>query len=318
MKSKYFSVAIVGAGNIGIRHLQGLSQSCYSLKIYVVDPNKSSLNKARQHFIDSNCKSEKIPLYIDNISKLPNEIDLIIMATTADVRFMVTEELLKKKIKYLIFEKIVFQRPKDFDFIQFLLKQKKVKAWVNCTRRAYPIYKQIKNEYVGGKLFLSFNGNNWGMACNSIHMIDLLVFFSGQTYVKIDTNELENIIYFSKRNESFKEIKGTLKVETRKGHKLHLIDNPVYKGDPEIKILFNDFQHKIIEQKSILIKKKSDRVIYKKMLIIGKIVDQIFEGGDCDLSPYDECSVYHILMLNAFNTHFSNIFGKNITRCPIT
>ena len=83
-------------------------------------------------------------------------------------------------------------------------------------------------------------------------MMDLLVFFSGQAGLKINTIGLENIIYQSKRGERFKEIKGILKVETNHGHKLQLIDKKEHKDD-QIKILFNDLQYKIVEKKSILI-----------------------------------------------------------------
>ena len=97
MKDKNYSVAIIGAGNIGIRHLQGLSQSRNFLKIYVVDTNQSSLDRAKKHYLEFARESKMIPSYISDITLLPKEIELVIISTNADVRRVVAENILRKK-----------------------------------------------------------------------------------------------------------------------------------------------------------------------------------------------------------------------------
>ena len=45
-----YNVAIVGAGQLGSRHLQGLSKVNININISVVDPKKHSLQLARSRF----------------------------------------------------------------------------------------------------------------------------------------------------------------------------------------------------------------------------------------------------------------------------
>ena len=43
---KEYDVLIIGAGNLGSRYIQGLSNSCNKLNIHIVDPSSEALNKA--------------------------------------------------------------------------------------------------------------------------------------------------------------------------------------------------------------------------------------------------------------------------------
>ena len=145
-----------------------------------------------------------------------------------------------------------------------------------------------------------------------------------KTDIKIDTNELENIIFDSKRN-GFNEFKGKLKIHTRRGDTLALIDKVKYDDSHTISISNGNIQYNIFEREGLVVKHISENEIQEDNLKIqfqseltGSIVDQIIDTGKSDLTTYDECMRYHIPMLDAFNNHISKATGKAIRICPIT
>jgi hypothetical protein len=320
-----YNIAIIGAGQLGSRHLQGLAKSSKQFHIYVVDPKRDALVLAKQRFEEVSKLSKNIISFYQSINDLTDNIDLTIIATTANVRRGIIESLLDKcSIKYLILEKVVFQKSEDFKPIQNLLLEKGVKTWMNCIRRSFSFYKKIKNELGSDKLAIEVKGNNWGLACNGIHMIDLLVFLTEKMDIKINTNELENIIVDSKRN-GFKELKGTLKIYTSRGDTLVLNDRDKYAENFEISISNDSMQFNIFENDGLVIRHISNNKTREEKISIpfqsdltGSVVDQILDTGESDLTQYEECMQYHIPMLNAFNNHISKLTGQTVTICPIT
>ena len=85
---KKFNLAIIGSGNIGSRHLQGLSKSKYKSIIHVIDPSLHSLEISRKRI--SNLKIQatlisrpglitpkKLPCRVESIQKKANDIAII-------------------------------------------------------------------------------------------------------------------------------------------------------------------------------------------------------------------------------------------------
>src|SRR3990167_7964952 len=101
-----FNVYIIGAGQIGSRHLQALKKVRISLNITVIDPSEQSLSTARKRY-------EETPAGIcshtlNYLRKIPGgqNINLAIIATTSNIRAKVIRDILKKnQISYFILEK---------------------------------------------------------------------------------------------------------------------------------------------------------------------------------------------------------------------
>ena len=67
------------------------------------------------------------------------------MATTSKNRLLYLKKLINLKIiKNLIIEKVAFQNLKDFKEAEEILDSKKILTYVNCPRRSYKIYRNIK------------------------------------------------------------------------------------------------------------------------------------------------------------------------------
>lgn len=324
-KKLIYNVAIIGAGQLGSRHLQGLAKSTKKLQVYVVDPDEEALSVAELRYQEAAdlTRTNNIS-YHQDIIELSAALDLVIIATTANVRRAVIESLLEQKtVKYLILEKVVFQNSNDFLPIQALFNKVGTRAWVNCTRRSYLLYKRLKKAINGQIVKITIKGCNWGMACNGIHMIDLLIFLTGQTDIKFDVEHLDNNIYPSKR-EGYKELRGKLIISTGRGDILEMFDRNSFGDDPEINIATNRIKFIINESKGLMVHQsdmgtqENDITIPFQSELTGQLSDQIIDTGQSDLTPYTECMQYHIPMLDALNEQFSKVKREVIQICPIT
>ena len=325
MKKNMFQVAIIGSGQLGSRHLQGLALSKNRLKIYVVDPDENSLRVAKDRFheIQSTSFWQDVE-YILDMESLPKELDLVIIATTANIRRKVIESLLGIcMVRYIVFEKVVFQKSEDFPAVKSLLDQSGTKAWVNCPRRSYPFYAEIKDELPGGAIKISLTGKNWGMACNSLHFIDLLAFLSGETTFSFNTSQLDNIVYPSKRL-GFSELRGRLIVNSKQGDILELVDDDSSFDSPLIVISTQTGTYKIDETNALIQKKEGDlakdysiKLPFQSQLT-GLLADDILNKGKSDLVSFEDCMKYHIPTLDALNAHFSKVLNQKVIECPIT
>ena len=324
-----YQLAIIGAGGIGNRHFQGIIKtSTKPMDIFIVDPDKVALKNIADNYSKiTHNKNIKSLTYLENIDELPIELNLVIIATTADVRYGLILTLLKHTfVNYLIIEKIVFQKVDYFDSISNLLTKNKIKAWVNCPRRIFPFYKYIKKIIKGNKLSLKFIGKNWGLCCNSIHFIDLFTFLTDSDSISINYDQLDKFIYSSKRN-GFIELRGKLRVNTSQGDYMELIDTDnLDHAFSIIKIESDDILFEITESKKHLlyingkidtVQKKQIKIPYQSDLT-GKIVNQILTKGESDLISLEESSNIHKPLLNAFNNHLFEVTGKKYDRCPIT
>jgi len=324
---KIYNIAIIGAGQLGSRHLQGLSISKHKYNVYIVDTSAKSLNvaEARANEVDQGFINQIF--FCNSIIKLPESLDLVIVATLANVRRTVVENLVAEKIvKNLILEKIVFQNPHDFQTVESLIIKNMINVWVNCPRRSFPVYKKIKTLLKGSSpIKIIVTGYNWGMACNSIHFIDLLYFLgNGCKNYFYNIENLQKTIIESKRS-GYQEMYGLLSLESESGNKLTLIDKIEHKETPLIvQIMFNKTTIEIDETMQKMKIVNNEHVNEEKIEIpfqsnmTGQIVDQILTTGESEITSFAECIKYHVPMLKAFNKHFSVVLNNNIEECPIT
>ena len=127
------NVCLIGCGGVGKRHLEAMLKVKHDINIEVVEPN-----------IEDTLVNQNIN-YFTKIEEVSDNIDICVIATTANVRKKVILELVSKKnVKFIILEKVVFQNESDFDEIIQLFREKNIKSWVNCHLRAQPIYKELK------------------------------------------------------------------------------------------------------------------------------------------------------------------------------
>lgn len=322
-------IAVIGAGQIGSRHLQALGEIDIPISIEVVNPNTGALLMAEERF-------EEVPFnknissisYFDDLNELSPQIDLCIIATKADVRADVIKELsAHKRIRYLILEKVLFQNIKDFDLVSEILKSAEIHTWVNCPRRTYPIYKWIKGFFQPGeKISVRVEAQDMGLCCNSIHFIDLLSFITGLTDIEIDITGIEKTVFESKR-KGFIEFYGILQGAQSNGS--NIIVTSRNKMPSLIKIMIFGERVKVFinetEGTADISKKEDDwkweKIQFKEPLqseLTQLVAKDILENGKCDLTDFDDSCLLHKPLLSSFITHLELIKGERVDYCPIT
>ena len=324
-----YNLLIIGAGQLGSRHLQSLAKLTVPVSIEVVDPGPRQLSLSMQRF-------EEIPEH-KNISHIAyhtalqdarSDIDLCIIATTADVRSEITKQLIDtRNVKNIIFEKILFQSLVEYDEIERLLIDKGINAWVNCPRRMYPFYQQLKPSFQPGeKIFYHVSGGAWGLACNAIHFVDHMSFFNGEMDYSADIKGLDNDVLDSKR-KGFIELGGVLEMTFSNKSKVILHSNTNANVSDVISI-FGETSHVVVFEPSgkAFISDSSThmnwqehefRVPYQSELTSVAVTD-ILLNGCSDLTRFGDSAKLHRPLIQAINAHIEVVTGCNHYKCPIT
>lgn len=306
------SICIIGAGQIGSRHLQSLKAVKVPLEIIVVDQSENSLNTAKERYLSMNTSGGNHVLHYQN--KMPEHLifDIVIIATTSSSRAGLTRELLKKnKVKYLILEKILFQKKNDYAEIEKLLAQHKIKTWINCPMRMMPFYVDLKKEFDGKKITYILYGNQSGMATDLIHHIDFISFLTGSINLDIDVRLLDKKLKDSKR-KGYLEITGSLSIFFKKGSQL--IVRCDHNGQsPKIIEIFDDKKRYTIfesEGKALISKAPDWRINELKFnlpyqsQLTTVLVENLLSKGKCNLPTYKESTKLHLQMFEPIRKYF--------------
>jgi predicted dehydrogenase len=125
--------AVIGAGQLGSRHLQALGRVGGRNDIFIVDPNADSRRVARERFNEFNPGFLGKLYELESLLELPAELDVAIVATTSNVRLAVLATLMKSsKVRYLLLEKVLFQDLAQYQQAAELLQMQIGRVWVNC------------------------------------------------------------------------------------------------------------------------------------------------------------------------------------------
>ena len=182
-------IAIIGAGQLGSRHIQGALKVNSNIHIEVVEPSETSISLSKKRNQEVNTRN-KIT-YHQNIKCLNGKYEVVIISTNSDVRLGVIKALFNEvEIKNLILEKVVFQSIEEFNHLDELLKSSATSVYVNHPRRMYDFYKKLKEELKENQETVShihISGNDWGLACNGLHFIDLSAYL-----MESEPNEISN------------------------------------------------------------------------------------------------------------------------------
>lgn len=321
-----FKIAIIGAGQLGSRHLQGVKTTDLELSIEVVDSSNHSMKIAESRYneIVENSYSKKI-CFLSSIDELSEELDLVIIATSSAPRFAITNELIQKKnVRNILFEKVLFQKEDDFYEVKKLLKENNIRSWINCPRRIYDFYNTIKKELSkNDNIIFTVVGGEWGLGSNSIHMIDIIAYLTGQTNYTLLTKGLNKKIYPSKRS-GYVEFCGILSGTTEKGDIFNFISQENSSTTPLLSIVTHNKKFIIDEVNGFMDTFNDNRWDIQKIQVpyqsqlTGKVIENILSSKDPNLTTYDESMKLHLPFISSLLDFYNMITGDNSKNCPIT
>ena len=322
--------AIIGAGQIGSRHLQALCQFEKPIRVDLVDPSDESLQTAQSRFeeVISSGKPDTELYCHHSLGDLPDTLEIVIVATSSVIREKIIRDVIQKRsVKNLILEKVLFQRKIQYVEIDNLLKEFSIPTWVNCWMRTADLFKQIKSALNSKDLIqMKVAGSQWGMGTNSVHFMDLLFFFAECSDFKFTEVHLEDKVPDSKR-EGFKEFLGHLKGMNSRGDSLELIcrdkgNGPItidIQNGPEKFTLTTNFVNHFEFISSNELASRIGKVSLPYQSEMTHLwVNDILTKGSCDLPTYADSMNLHLELIRVFTDHLQKISGKEIDVCPIT
>lgn len=322
-----FKIALIGCGNLGSRHLQALKKTSRDIEITICEPSMISREIAQQRYdeVADNPLIQKFKL-IDNYEHIEKDTDLVIVATGSAERFGIVRWVVSNvSLKYMILEKVVFQSRIEFESFAELLEDKAIKVWVNCPRRMFSYYKGLRCELLkSGRVDMRITGSDWGMGCNSIHMLDIYQYLTDCSKYEWNNEGVDQLLGDSKR-KGYKEFYGNMTITTDKGN-LSISCDKGGMNPSEIIIRYEDMLIKIDEtnkkavyydQNDTYIREENIDFLFQSSLT-NIVVEDLIDTGTCDLTSYELSMKLHLVIIECFLDHMNKYFGGEYTRCPIT
>ena len=257
---------------------------------------------------------------LDSLDKLPKQIDIAIVATNADVRPQVVKQITAKcDVQFWILEKILAQSVTALDDLCTLM-QNSTGAWVNIPRRMMIWHQQIREKLQSDiPLHITVSGSLWGLACNGIHYLDLVSWWTDEKLRKIDTSKLDSKWIESKR-KGFFEITGKITANYSGGTRLTLESK--LEGPPfTIKVEGQNNILEIAEAKGVASGLDGVMITGKNEMqskITSKLVDDILAGKNCELPKLSDSVEMHRIFLRSLLEHWNNVNSRNDETLPIT
>ena len=328
---KQSCIAIVGAGQIGSRHLQALCHLKNPTRIDLVDPSDESLQTARGRYEYEEVKSsgkQDTELWCHNsLDDLPDTLDLVIVATNSIVREKVIRDVIEKRlVKNLILEKILFQRIEQYIEVNNFLEESSIPTWVSCWMRTTDLFKQIKSALnLNNAVHIKVEGSQWRMGTNSIHFMDLFSYFTEYNDFKFTDIQLSNELADS-RHKGCKEFLGQMIGQNSRGDTLNLICRGPEDEPPIVEIVNTPDRYKVIgltgkvgfESSNDLANRTGETTLPYQSQLTHLWADDILSRGTCDLPTYAESMPLHLELIRVFTDHLEKITGGGADVCPIT
>lgn len=321
MKPTAAAILIAGAGRLGSRYLQGLAKCRIPLRIYVQHTLKESLSRAEQRWNEAlGPETYHDVSFHTSFESLPWQLDIAIVATTADIRPQVVGEIANHAtVKYWVLEKVLAQSESGLDEIMSYIAGGS-NAWVNTPRRMMPWHQQIKSHLgLNHPMTMKVEGGLWGMACNAIHFLDLFAWWTDETLQDVYTGSLNSHWFKSKRQDSC-EVSGTLESRFSGGSRVLLTSregknfSPLEVSDGHLLWLIKETEGSAMRSDGVEIPGR----ITPQSEMSNSLVESILERGCCDLPTLEESSVLHRVFIRSMLEHWKRAGNDTATFLPIT
>ena len=213
------NILLIGLGNIGKRHLEGVLKINKRLNIYIFDIKKTitknlakKINKKKFHKVFS--------LRNLNEANKIKSYKLIILSTTANSRADILNKI-KFKSKYWLIEKPLAQSLPELNKIYKIFKNNKL-CYVNLARENFKVYNFIKNKFKKrDSIDMIVKGSNWNLVSNSFHFIRLFEWINNSKISKIKSNEIKG--WFRSKRKGYWEADGKIICKLKNGAVCRLI-----------------------------------------------------------------------------------------------
>jgi len=323
------NVWVIGAGQLGSRHLQALKKINHPLCIEVIDPNPDHLHVARARYdeIESGGCPHSILFREEMEFSSDTQLDLVIVATNSNVRRSVVEKVLNAAdVKSMVLEKLLFQYSRDYYDMKELIQKAGSDVRVNCSMRVMPFYQALKTTYHGQPIFYRVSISNYGLITNLIHYLDHIAFLTGCSDFKLDTGLLCTDPIDSKR-PGFLELNGQVSATFSDGS--FGVFSCCSSGNRPVllQIENSEARHMVQEIQEVAWTSRAEHDWkWEKHKIITPyqsemtqwIAEQLLFGKPCSLVKYEESMNIHLQLLEPLREHLNVTASIPFNHYPFT
>lgn len=321
-------ILLIGAGNLGKRHLQSLKSSQFDLEIMVVEPSAAAADAAQEAY-ESTVRTggTKTLEFSESMSELDFQPDVAIIATPATGRLELLGLAIGLGARLVVLEKVAFNSATDIQSAVELVETSGANIWINCPRRLNPLYQELRSKLADAKISkLEVTGANYGLACNFVHFVDLFSFLLGEHDYNVSLAGIDTVEQ-SKRN-SYVEFGGSVRGEFSSGTPFSLT---CVRDDSRISVKVSIET----DRGSVVINEVGGEISYIngegeveysqpyfqpfQSQLTGPLVDDLLATGACGLTAFHESMALHMPFIRAAYDIYAAEFGSNSKEMvPIT
>lgn len=201
-------IAVVGTGNLGQRHVEGIAKSSSVKVIHIVDPLARNREKASAFVANTDIE---ISLH-KTVESLPKKLDLAVIATNANERLFVVKAILNNiSVSNLILEKLVFNKTEEFKILDEYIFNLSLNIFVNFPRRMVKFYQHMEFILRDEKnITFSVYGGDWGLASNVVHFLDLFQYLANAS--KKVENSIIDLFPINSKRAGYQEFIGKIEL----------------------------------------------------------------------------------------------------------
>lgn len=316
-------ILLVGCGNIGRRHLEGIMKYSEKKFIHIVEPNIKSKNLAKKYLKESIMnKSNYVAYWYDSIEELNQISDFVIIATNSVGRVDIINQLLEQGHRKFLIEKMVCQSNSEYLSLISKLKIFNAMAWVNTNRRYFKVYQKIKAIFANEpSIDFTVFSTSLGLGTNTIHYVDLFNWITNQKSSRLNGSMLSKKLLPNKRGKNYYEFSGIVLGKNKKGT-ISIISNDNNEKNIFLKISSKNYSIMLDEINGIfynLQTKKNSHFEYEHVSKLTPIIiSDILKNNTCTLPSVVDMYDTHQELFKIFNLHLKKVLKKNFNLCPIT
>lgn len=198
-------ILLVGAGNLGSRHLQSIAQLELPVKVVVVEPRQQAREIAYSRWQEIH-SSALHSLSFEDINDVEPGFDFAIVATLSIDRLSMIERVLELNVRNILSEKVIFQSVQLYREALDLLSNSKSQIYINYIYRLSEVFQKMRQEFEKQVVDLDVNAGSVELGCNLVHYLDLCQFLNHGaeiTNLEVDISESQNNNARHKRLMSF-------------------------------------------------------------------------------------------------------------------
>lgn len=201
-------ILIIGAGRMGIRHLQGALNAKGVEKVLLLDINPEALKLAQTAVKNDS----RLSVYLSQ-NFVPESCDICIIASTAKQRMPLIDIAVSCGCKYLMIEKPLGQSYSEVGALVNSVKELPLTTVVNLNMRLYKPVIKLKNDLatisqMQGDKTITLNTGTLGIGCNGIHYLDKIFFILDADEARIVAAEIDERLIPNGRGADFCDFGG--------------------------------------------------------------------------------------------------------------